>query len=88
MEFWKLDLVQEQNIIGVDSSSNNNNKEEKEEDADDDANTVHSIRYHDVARVSTFHWRMMIPNMITSWEQQATYLNTIHIDVTFQSVLC
>ena len=79
IKFWKLNLGQQQNIIGV---SNNIDKEEEDakdnnDDGDDDDDiTIPPIRYHDIARAGAFHLRTLTQNIVTSWEQQAAYLNT------------
>ena len=35
-----------------------------------------SFCYHDIARAGAFHWRTLTPNIVTSWERRAAYLNT------------
>ena len=73
-------VIQQQNIIGV--PNNINNKEEEEEDIDndndnnDDDSIIPPLLYHDLVRASAFHWRTLTLNFITSWEQQAIWLNT------------
>ena len=66
-EFRKLDLVQQQSIIGVPNNNNNNNKNnsnnnnnknnsnQEEEEEDDDVVIVPPIRYHDIVRAGAFH---------------------------------
>ena len=49
-EFWKLDPVQQQNIIGVNNNNSDNNKKEE----DDDDTTAPFIWYHDLTRACTF----------------------------------
>ena len=78
IEFRKLDLVQQQNIIGVSNNIDEAKEEEdvKEEDDDstnndddnddDDDITISPIRYHDIARAGAFHWRTLVSNVITS----------------------
>ena len=69
-EFWKLDPLQQQNIISVansnsNNSDNDNDNEEDDDDADNDS-TIPHIQYHDIARAGNFYWETLTPNMITS----------------------
>ena len=59
IEFWKLDLVQQQNIVGIPNNIDEEDDKEEEDakdddDDDDDDITVPPIWYHDIARAGAF----------------------------------
>ena len=59
-----------------DDDDDDYDNDDDDDDYNDDDSTIPPILYHDIARAGAFHWRILTLYIITSWEQQATYLNT------------